>query len=120
MSTFRGDWSGPVLRHPALLDGGLPQEGAFAGGVRESLPRGQDPSRMEGRVHLPRRGRQQAVARGFLRFFIAAVLLATAAGKLLDIHGFATVLDSYGAVAEWALLPLAVGIPLLELAVGLW
>jgi uncharacterized membrane protein YphA (DoxX/SURF4 family) len=60
------------------------------------------------------------VTRGFLRFFIAAVLLATAAGKLLDVRGFAAVLESYDAIAERALLPFAVAIPLLELAVGLW
>jgi hypothetical protein len=60
------------------------------------------------------------VTRGFLRFFVAAVLLATAAGKVLDVRGFAAVLESYGAIADWALLPLAVAIPLLELAVGLW
>jgi uncharacterized membrane protein YphA (DoxX/SURF4 family) len=60
------------------------------------------------------------VTRGFLRFFVAAVLLATGAGKVLDVRGFAAVLESYGAIADWALLPLAVAIPLLELAVGLW
>lgn len=55
-----------------------------------------------------------------LRLVIAAVLLGTAAGKLLDVRGFAAVLDTYRAIPEGALLPLAVLIPLLEVALAAW
>jgi hypothetical protein len=59
-------------------------------------------------------------ARAFLRLAIAALLLATAAGKLLDVPGFAAVLATYRAVPEPLLLPLAVSIPLLEIVLAAW
>jgi len=59
-------------------------------------------------------------ARGFLRFAIAGVLLVTAAGKLLDVPGFAAVLDSYRALPAWSLVPIAVMVPVAELALGAW
>ena len=59
-------------------------------------------------------------ARTALRFLIAALLLATAAGKLLDLRGFASVLETYRALPEHALLPLAVLVPLLEVALAAW
>jgi hypothetical protein len=65
-------------------------------------------------------GRLAAGLRRFLRFSIAAVLFATAAGKLRDVRGFAGVLRTYDAIAEGALFPLAVAIPFAELALGLW
>jgi hypothetical protein len=55
-----------------------------------------------------------------LRLFIGFVLLATAAGKLLDVRGFAGVLRTYEAFPEDALLPVAIGAPLAELALALW
>ena len=55
-----------------------------------------------------------------LRVFIGLVLLATAAGKLMDVRGFAGVLRTYEAFAEDALLPVAIGVPLAELALALW
>jgi hypothetical protein len=58
--------------------------------------------------------------RQFLRFALGAVLLVTAAGKLLDIPGFADVLKTYEAFPDAILLPLALAIPLAELALGLW
>ena len=58
--------------------------------------------------------------RQFLRFAIGAVLLVTAAGKLLDIAGFADVLKTYAAFPDAILLPLSLAIPLAELALALW
>jgi hypothetical protein len=55
-----------------------------------------------------------------LRLFIALILLATAAGKLLDVRGFAVVLASYDAFPSGLLLPMAAGIPLAELLLGAW
>lgn len=65
-------------------------------------------------------GRLRSGARAFLRFAIAALLLVTAAGKLLDVAGFAAVLDSYRAFPAWALVPTAVAVPLTELALAAW
>ncbi len=55
-----------------------------------------------------------------LRFAIAAVLLATSVGKLLDLPGFTRVLETHRAFPPWALTPVAVAVPLTELALGLW
>lgn len=44
----------------------------------------------------------------------------TAIGKLLDVPGFASVLDMYQAFPEWALFPLAVAVPLAELLLAAW
>jgi Methylamine utilisation protein MauE len=55
-----------------------------------------------------------------LRVLIGFVLLATSAGKLLDVRGFAGVLRTYEAFPENALLPVAIGVPLAELALALW
>ena len=56
----------------------------------------------------------------FLRGAIGTILLATAVGKFLDIPGFARILGQYQTFPERALFPLAVAIPAVELAVGLW
>jgi hypothetical protein len=61
--------------------------------------------------------------RGFrfsLRFAIAAILLSTAAGKLLDVEGFARVLGSYETFPRPVLRPLALAVPLVELALAAW
>jgi hypothetical protein len=55
-----------------------------------------------------------------LRLVIGFILLATAAGKLLDLGGFAQILGTYEAFPEWALMLLAVAVPLAELALALW
>lgn len=55
-----------------------------------------------------------------LRLFIGLVLVATAAGKLIDVSGFAGVLRAYEAFPEGALLPVAIAVPLAELALALW
>lgn len=55
-----------------------------------------------------------------LRAFIGLVLLATAGGKLLDVPGFARVLAGYDVFAEGILIPLAVALPLAELALAAW
>jgi hypothetical protein len=60
------------------------------------------------------------LVRPILRFTIGAVLLATAAGKLADIQGFSKVLETYHAFPYRILLPLALAIPLAELALALW
>jgi hypothetical protein len=83
---------------------------------------------MEGRVHPVRLDAQRSVGgtRGaralarFLRFAIGAILLATAVGKLLDIPGFARVLGTYNAFVPGALVPIAVAVPLAELALAFW
>jgi len=62
----------------------------------------------------------RAGLRGFLRYAIGLVLLATAAGKLLDIRGFAGVLDTYRAFPPWALTPLAAAVSVTELVLALW
>ena len=58
--------------------------------------------------------------RQFLRFAIGAILLVTAAGKLLDIPGFADVLKTYKAFPDRILFSLALAVPLAELALALW
>ena len=63
---------------------------------------------------------RSGAARRFLRFAIATVLLVTAAGKLLDIPGFEDVLKTYKAFPDSVLLPLALAVPLAELALALW
>lgn len=55
-----------------------------------------------------------------LRLFLGLVLLATAAGKLLDIRGFARILGTYQLLPEPALLPLAFAVALVELGLGIW
>jgi hypothetical protein len=57
---------------------------------------------------------------GILRTFIGLVLFTTAAGKLLDVRGFARILGSYQALPEGLLLPLAFAIPITELALSIW
>jgi hypothetical protein len=59
-------------------------------------------------------------ARTAIRLLLAALLLATATGKLLDLRGFAAVLGTYRALPESTLQPLAVLIPLLEAALAGW
>jgi Methylamine utilisation protein MauE len=61
-----------------------------------------------------------AGARAFLRFSIGLLLFATAVGKLADPAGFASVLDTYRVLPSWALLPLALAIPLAELLLAGW
>ncbi len=53
-----------------------------------------------------------------LRFFFALLLLASAVGKLLDIHGFAAVVGTYQVFPETLLLPAALALSLVELALG--
>ncbi len=64
--------------------------------------------------------RAAARTRAALRFFIAVILLATAAGKLLDLRGFAEVLRTYEAFPDGALSPLALAVPMAELALAIW
>jgi hypothetical protein len=59
-------------------------------------------------------------ARGILRILIGAILVATAAGKLLDVAGFARVVGTYRVFSDSLLLPVAVLIPVAELALGIW
>jgi len=62
---------------------------------------------------------RSAIART-LRFAIAAILLGTAVGKLLDVPGFAAVLETYRAFPTRVLMPLAVAIPAAELLLAAW
>lgn len=66
------------------------------------------------------RSRSAAVVRAFLRFAIAAILLATGVGKLADVPGFAGVLTTYEAFPEWALVPVAVAVPVSEILLAVW
>lgn len=55
-----------------------------------------------------------------IRSFLGALFLATGIGKLLDNRGFARVIATYElGIPERGLLPLALAISLLELAVGM-
>jgi hypothetical protein len=54
------------------------------------------------------------------RLLLAAVLLATAIGKLLDVGGFAAVVATYRVLPESLLLPAALALTLAELALALW
>lgn len=68
-----------------------------------------------------RSARGAAIAfRALLRFGIAAILLVTAAGKSLDIPGFAAVLRTYEAFPESALLPLALLVLVAEGGLAAW
>ena len=55
-----------------------------------------------------------------LQYFIAAVLFATALGKLLDVPGFVRVLKTYRSLPQWALQPAAAGLVLVELYLAAW
>jgi len=55
-----------------------------------------------------------------LRFVLAAVLLVTAIGKLLDNRGFAEAVATYHVLPHWALLPSALALSLTELGLGIW
>jgi hypothetical protein len=51
---------------------------------------------------------------------IGFILLATAVGKLVDVRGFAAVLESYRALPPASLGAFAVAIPAAELLLALW
>jgi hypothetical protein len=55
-----------------------------------------------------------------LRFGIGFLLLATSVGKLLDLGGFARVLNGYEALPQALLVPAAVAITALELVLAGW
>jgi hypothetical protein len=59
-------------------------------------------------------------ARIFLRTLVGFVLLATAVGKLLDLPGFARVLDTYRVFPEGLLLAIGAAVVLAEVALALW
>jgi uncharacterized membrane protein YphA (DoxX/SURF4 family) len=56
-----------------------------------------------------------------IRWLLAAVFIYAGATKLADPKAFATLIDAYGIVPDPLLMPVAVGLPLLEViaAVGL-
>jgi hypothetical protein len=64
--------------------------------------------------------RLTGAARLSLRFTIGFVLLATAAGKFLDVSGFARVLETYEAFPGWSVALLAWAIPSIELGLAVW
>jgi NADH:ubiquinone oxidoreductase subunit K len=53
-----------------------------------------------------------------LAFILAALHLAAAGAKLLDLRGFAAVLADYRMVPAALLLPLAIAVVVLEVAIG--
>lgn len=58
--------------------------------------------------------------RFFLQLFIGGILFGSAVGKALDLPGFIDVLQTYQALPEKALEPIAVLIIALEGIVGIW
>jgi hypothetical protein len=60
------------------------------------------------------------LAREALRFFIAVVLVVTGLAKLLDVFAFARIIGTYGIFTDPVLLPLAVLVPVAELALSSW
>jgi hypothetical protein len=61
-----------------------------------------------------------SVARRVLQWSIGSLLIATAAGKLLDLPGFAAILGTYRALPASALRPVAGAVAAAELALGAW
>ena len=57
----------------------------------------------------------------FIRWLLSIVFLYAGAGKLVDPQAFAALIEAYGVVPHPLLLPVAIGLPLLEVlaAVGL-
>jgi len=62
--------------------------------------------------------KKRRAAAGFLQYGIAFVLLSTAAAKLLDLKGFARVLETYRVLRPSALLPAAAAVTAVELGLG--
>lgn len=76
---------------------------------------------MMGRSPAPDRAPAQHWAYRLTRWGLAAVFLGAGASKLADPAAFAALIDAYGLVPDPVLLPLAVGLPLVEVvaAIGL-
>jgi len=55
-----------------------------------------------------------------IRYFIGVLLLSTAIGKLLDIQGFAKVVDSYQVFSGWITAPIGLAMSLTELGLAIW
>jgi uncharacterized membrane protein YphA (DoxX/SURF4 family) len=54
-----------------------------------------------------------------LRLALGGVFVCAGALKLLDVRAFAMLISQYNLAPDWALGPLAVGLPILEVAAGL-
>lgn len=55
-----------------------------------------------------------------LQYFIGLILLITAIGKLLDIQGFARVIESYKIFKGWITAPMGLLMSLTELGIAIW
>ncbi len=66
------------------------------------------------------RGALPRIVLALPRFAIAAILAATAAGKLLDVPGFAEVLRTYEAFPSSSLLPIAIAVAAAESLLAVW
>jgi uncharacterized membrane protein YphA (DoxX/SURF4 family) len=55
----------------------------------------------------------------WIRWALGAVFLYAGAGKLADPHTFAVLIDAYGLVPPPLLMPVAVGLPVLEVAAAI-
>ncbi len=55
-----------------------------------------------------------------LRLLFAALMLTAGGGKLLDMAGFALVVDTYAVLPQGLLLPAAWALTLTEIAIGAW
>lgn len=55
-----------------------------------------------------------------IQYFIALVLLSTAIGKLLDIQGFAHVIESFEIFSGWITAPIGLAMSLTELGLAIW
>lgn len=55
-----------------------------------------------------------------IQYFIAVILLATSIGKLLDIQGFALVIQSFYIFPVWMTASVGLAMSLFELGLSLW
>lgn len=56
----------------------------------------------------------------FLQYFIGLILVATSIGKLLDIQGFAQIIESYEIFSGFITAPLGLFLALAELGLAIW
>jgi uncharacterized membrane protein YphA (DoxX/SURF4 family) len=55
-----------------------------------------------------------------LRWAFTALLLVSGAAKLLDLHGFAAVVDTYDVLPDALLAPAAYALAVVEVGLGVW
>lgn len=60
------------------------------------------------------------VLRYVIQYFISLILLMTAIGKLLDVPGFAHVIESFQIFTSWITSPIGLAMSLTELGLAIW